>query len=107
MPTFAGGKRNENMHFTGLIIAVSTFLIIGVFHPIVIKTEYYTGTRLWWLFLLLGIAACAAALFIENVVGSSLMGVLGASLLWSIPELFEQKKRVERGWFPRNPKRKS
>ena len=31
------------LHFTGIIIAVSTFLIIGLFHPIVIKTEYYTA----------------------------------------------------------------
>ena len=36
----------------------------------------------------------------------SLVGVVGASLLWSIGELFEQKKRVEKGWFPMNPKRK-
>ena len=35
------------MYFTGLIIAVSTFLIIGLFHPLVIKTEYYWGTRPW------------------------------------------------------------
>lgn len=27
------------LHFTGIIIAVSTFLIIGLFHPIVIKTN--------------------------------------------------------------------
>ena len=37
---------------------------------------------------------------------SSIVGVAGASLLWSIGELFEQKKRVEKGWFPMNPKRK-
>ena len=54
------------MHFTGIIIAVSTFLIIGMFHPIVIKAEYYTGTRLWWVFLALGIAAIVGAMFIEN-----------------------------------------
>ena len=34
------------------------------------------------------------------------MGVAGFSSLWSIIELFKQKKRVERGWFPRNPKRR-
>ena len=27
----------DQLYFTGLIIAVSTFLIIGLFHPIVIK----------------------------------------------------------------------
>ena len=40
------------MFFTGLIIAFGTFLIIGVFHPIVIKTEYYFGTGPWWVFSL-------------------------------------------------------
>ena len=29
------------MYFNGIIIAVLTFLMIGVFHPIVIKCEYY------------------------------------------------------------------
>lgn len=29
------------VYYTGVIIAVSTFLIIGIFHPIVMKTEYY------------------------------------------------------------------
>ena len=75
------------MYFTGIIIAVSTFLIIGLFHPIVIKTEYYTGTRYWWVFLIMGIACIAAALFVENVIMSSILGVFGASFRWSIVEL--------------------
>lgn len=95
-----------DFYFTGIIIAVSTFLIIGIFHPIVIKVEYYWGTRLWWVFLVLGLITIMVALLIANVIVSSILGVIGASLLWSIGELFEQKKRVERGWFPMNPKRK-
>lgn len=95
------------MFYKGIIIAVSTFLIIGVFHPIVIKTEYRWGTHPWLIFLLLGIAFIVGSLFIEEVLWSSLLGVLGASSLWSIGELFEQKKRVEKGWFPMNPKRKN
>lgn len=94
------------MYFTGIIIAVMSFLIIGLFHPIVIKTEYYTGVKLWWLFFLLGIACLAAALFVENAIGSAALGIIGASFLWSILELFEQKERVKKGWFPMNPKRK-
>ena len=94
------------MYFTGIIIAVCTFLIIGFFHPIVIKAEYYTGTRLWWVFLLVGIACIAAALFIENEIISAMIGVFGASSLWGIGELFAQKKRVQKGWFPMNPKRR-
>ena len=94
------------LHFTGIIIAVCTFLIIGLFHPIVIKVEYHYGTRPWWIFLVLGIASIVGALFISDIMLSATFGVLGASLLWSIGELFEQKKRVEKGWFPKNPKRK-
>ena len=43
------------MYFTGLIIGVATFFIIGLFHPLVIKGEYYFGTKFWWLFALVGI----------------------------------------------------
>ncbi len=94
------------INYTGIIIAISTFLIIGVFHPLVIKVEYYTGTRFWWVFLLIGIASVIGALFIENTLISALIGVFGASSLWTIGELFSQRKRVQKGWFPMNPKRK-
>ena len=53
-----------DLHFTGIIIAVACFLVIGLFHPIVVKTEYYTGTRYWWMFLVGGIACIAGALFV-------------------------------------------
>lgn len=95
------------MYYTGVIIAVSTFLIIGLCHPLVIKTEYYFGTKPWWLFLIFGIAFVVGALFVENVIISSVLGVAGASLLWGIGELNEQRKRVKKGWFPMNPKRKA
>jgi len=94
------------LHFKGVIIAVCTFLIIGLCHPLVIKTEYRWGTRPWWIFLVLGLASLVGAFFVADVFCSSLLGVVGASLLWSIGELFSQKRRVEKGWFPMNPKRR-
>jgi len=94
------------LYFTGVIIAISTFFIIGIFHPVVIKVEYYWGTKLWWLFLLMGLICIVAALCIPNVIVSAILGVFGASFLWSIGELFQQKERVQKGWFPMNPKRK-
>lgn len=94
------------IYFTGIIIAISTFLIIGIFHPVVIKVEYYSGTRYWWVFLLLGLLSIGVAMLIENPLLSALIGVLGASSLWTIGELFSQRKRVLKGWFPMNPKRK-
>ena len=69
------------LHFTGIIIAISTFLIIGLCHPLVIKQEYYTGTRYWWVYLLIGIVCISCAFLIENVIFSSILGVTGASFL--------------------------
>lgn len=93
------------MYFTGIIIAVATFLTIGLWHPIVIKAEYRWGTRPWIVFGVVGIICIVAALFIENTIASAVVGVFGASAFWGIGEIFSQKKRVEKGWFPMNPKR--
>lgn len=94
------------MNFTGLIIAVTTFLVIGLFHPIVIKSEYHFGTRCWWVFALAGIIFIAVSLAVRNDILSPVLGVVGCSCLWSILELFQQRERVRKGWFPMNPKRK-
>lgn len=92
------------MYFQGIIIAVATFLIIGIFHPIVIKSEYYFGVKCWPVFAVLGIAFLAVSLYVSDVLYASLLGVTGCSLLWSILEIFEQRERVRKGWFPMNPK---
>lgn len=93
------------MNFTGIIIGVASFLCIGLFHPVVIKAEYYLGVRCWWMFLLLGVACIAASLLVAEVVLSTILGVVAFSAFWSILELFKQKERVAKGWFPKNPKR--
>lgn len=92
-----------DLHFAGPLIGLGTFIIIGMFHPIVIKTEYYFGVRPWYLFLALGIGCVVGALFIDSIVISALLGVVGFSSLWSILELFEQRTRVKKGWFPKGP----
>lgn len=94
------------MNYSGLLIGICTFLIIGLFHPVVIKAEYYWGVRCWWVFLLLGVAACVGSLLLSSVVLSTLCGVFAFSSFWTIKELFEQRERVKKGWFPRNPKKK-
>ena len=90
-------------HLAGLFIGICTFLIIG---PVVVKAEYYWGTKCWWIFLILGIAGVVASLSIENVIIASLLGVFAFSSFWTIKEVFEQEERVKKGWFPKNPKRK-
>lgn len=88
-------------HLTGLVIGIATFLIIGLFHPMVIKGEYYFGVKCWWVFALMGAASVIASILVENVLWSTLLAVWGASSFWSIGELFEQRVRVEKGWFPK------
>ena len=95
-----------SFNYSGILIGVATFLIIGLFHPLVVKAEYHIGTRSWWLFLLFGLVSAVASLLVGNLVVSIILGVLAFSSFWSIGEVFQQKKRVEKGWFPANPKKK-
>ena len=73
----------------GIIIGISTFLIIGLFHPVVVKAEYYWGTRCWWIFLILGIIGIAGSLLISDILISSMLGVFSFSSFWTIKEVFE------------------
>ena len=94
------------MNFTGIIIGASVFLMIGFFHPIVIKAEYYFGVKCWPVFAIVGAATLVGSLLVQSVIISVLLGAFAFSSFWSILELFEQRKRVERGWFPKNPNKK-
>lgn len=91
------------MNFSGLLVGLATFLIIGIFHPIVIKAEYYLGVKSWWLFALAGLAFALLSLLMDGIVLSTIIGVLSFSSFWSVLELFHQRRRVEKGWFPEGP----
>ncbi|MFO7975408.1 MAG: DUF4491 family protein [Candidatus Hydrogenedentota bacterium] len=95
------------MNFEGVILGAIAFLAIGVFHPVVIKGEYYFGARIWPIFLVLGVVCVALSLFVQNTYGSVTLGVVGFSSLWTIHEIKEQEQRVAKGWFPQNPNRKN
>ena len=94
-----------DMNFSGIIVGAATFLIIGVCHPIVIKMEYYWGKGSWWLFLLAGLAFVAASIFVDKDVVATIFGAAAFSCFWGIKEMFEQERRVLKGWFPENPAR--
>ena len=68
----------DMINFDGLLIGIATFLIIGLFHPVVL---------------------------VESVFVSAICGVFAFSSFWTIKEVFEQEERVLKGWFPKNPKR--
>ena len=89
------------MNYHGIILGLATFLCIGVFHPLVIKSEYHFGVKCWPAFLLAGIAGCVGSLLVRSVDVSVLLGVFSFSCFWSILELYQQRERVRKGWFPK------
>ncbi len=93
------------MNIEGIIVGIGTFLLIGIFHPIVIKGEYYFSKKIWPIFLVVGVITLVISLFIANTIISCLVAVFGISCIWSIHELIDQEKRVKKGWFPKNPNR--
>ena len=95
----------EISNFEGLLVGFCTFLIIGLFHPLVIKGEYHFGVKCWWAFLLLGLVCTALSILVSNSTVSILLGVTAFSSFWSILEVFEQRERVRKGWFPKKPKK--
>ena len=82
-------------NLTGLLLGLCSFLIIGLFHPLVVKGEYYLGVRCWWGFLLLGIAAGVCSVLADGFFVQTLLGVLAFSSFW------------RKGWFPANPRRQT
>ncbi len=95
------------MTWPGIVIGLAAFIIIGVFHPLVIKGEYYFGKKIWPAFLGLGLVFAGLSLWTENIIISALFGVIAFASFWSIREIFEQAERVKKGWFPANPRRQA
>ena len=95
------------MNWNGLLIGIGTFLLIGCFHVVVIKSEFHFGKKVWPVFVVVGCLILAGSVFLTHPIANALTAVLGISCLWSVKELFEQEERVAKVWFPSNPKRSS
>jgi hypothetical protein len=93
------------MNWEGILIGGAAFIIIGIFHPIVVKSEYYFGKRVWPLFLVVGLLCLVLSTQISDTLGAAVAGIFGFASLWSIHEIIEQEERVRKGWFPANPNR--
>jgi hypothetical protein len=94
------------MNYFGPAIGAIMIIAIGLGHVIVIKWEYYWGAKSWPGMLAIGLVLLITSILADNMLLSGTLGMLGATMLWGIHELIRQKKRVEQGLFPRNPKRK-
>jgi hypothetical membrane protein len=98
------------MSINGLLIGLIAFALIGIFHPIVVYGEYHWGVKIWPAFLGAGAAFCFLSLILDHILPSAACGIAGFCCFWSIRELFQQRDRVAKGWFPKKgeaPKDKS
>ncbi|MFP4060568.1 MAG: DUF4491 family protein [Bacteroidales bacterium] len=93
------------MNYQGILLGFISFLIIGLYHPLVIKAEYYFGVKSWWFFFLSGLIALVISLFIDSDFFSIITGVIGFSAFWSTFEVFKQQERVKLGRAKKNPRR--
>ncbi|MCB4791455.1 MAG: DUF4491 family protein [Elusimicrobia bacterium] len=84
-----------------MVAGLSMIVLTGLGHIMVIKGEYYFGTKLWYLFLITGIICLGASLFVANAIISVVLGIAAATLLWGILELFHQRERVKKGYYPK------
>ena len=96
----------ENITIDGAIIGAATILIIMFGRYACIKGEFWFTKKIWTAFLLVGISSVFFSLFIEQIVLSAILSIFGFTFLWGIHEVIEQEERVNKGWFPNNPKRK-
>ena len=96
-----------NMNLNGMLIGVMSLVIIGVWHPIVIKSEYYLGKKISAvIFFISGAICCFISIFFSNTILSVDFALFGFSGFWGIKEVYEQEERVKKGWFPSNPNKK-
>lgn len=96
------------MNVQGVLLGILSFLIIGIWHPIVIKGEYHFGRRVCALvFAVIGVVCIVLSLLAENAFVSVAAALFGFSALWGVREVREQEERVKRGWFPKKPGREA
>jgi hypothetical protein len=96
----------SELNYQGFLVGLGAFFMIGVFHPVVKKVEYHFGKQAWPFLFFPGVALAVLSVFLNHILISIFMGVLGFSLFWSTHELFKQHKRVLKGQAKKNPKRK-
>ena len=94
------------MNYFGITLGVCVYLVIAVWHFLVIKGEYYLGkTVCTVLFVVLAVLCIVLSLLVRSPFLSAVIAIFGFSALWGIREVFQQERRVQRGWFPKRDKK--
>jgi hypothetical protein len=96
----------ESFNLTGIIIGAAAFLIIALGRYTTILAEYYFTRKFWIGFLIIGLLGIVGSLWVQSLILSATLSILGFTYIWGIGEIIEQEERVKKGWFPENPNRK-
>ncbi|MCP4551261.1 MAG: DUF4491 family protein [Bacteroidetes bacterium] len=94
------------MNLTGLIVGFAAFVIIMFARYSCIVGEYYFTKIFWIVFLIIGLLSVAISFILTNIIFSTIVAIIGFNYLWGVNEIIEQEQRVNKGWFPKNPKRR-
>ena len=84
----------HNLNIEGFLVGLIAFVLIGLFHPIVIHVERRFGKKVWPVFFFPGVILAVVSVLITQKLLSVGLGVLAFSLFWSAIELIKQHKRV-------------
>lgn len=96
--------RGEGMNTLGLTAAVTAFLTIWIGHVTVRKVEAEARNIKTPMFIAiaLGLLAEYGALATFNLQLSTVLGILGITLLWDAFEIYRQENRIKHGHAPAN-----
>ncbi len=96
---------NTTINFSGFVIGLFVFITIIFARWLCIWGEYHFTKKIWFLFLISGIAGIAVSVFSENKLFSACMSAFGFIFIWGIHEVIEQEERVKKGWFKKKEKK--
>ena len=95
----------ELNNYVGPILMLVVFITIGIGHISVRYLNYHYGTKPGIPLLALGFGLLAYTLYIPSDLWSSVVGIIGMTVVWDGVEIFKQEKRIIKGHAPENPKR--
>ncbi len=85
-----------SLQWAGPVLALTTFVTIGIGHVLVRRLHARFGTRPAIPFFLAGGITLLASLFIETDLTAAILGITGITLVWDGIEIYRQEKRMLR-----------
>lgn len=96
----------EINNYVGPILAFTVFATIGIGHVLVRYLNYHFGIKPGVYLFVIGLGFLVFSVFIQSDLWSSVIGIIGMTVVWDGIEIYRQEKRVLKGYAPKNPNRK-